>query len=296
MPRASALAALALLHGGLAATVDKTSMRGGRYCEVMFGGPDGQGNVVMKVHVNIPPNIGSGFDGIYEGSGNCPQAQWENVTKEAVQAQYPTEAFVVSLNGPRIWMIDASASTNGQNKMQQALMNQSVPRIRVPDAPYGMSFYQQAQVTMPMASPTSSSRYLDNTVARDAEFTWRSGKTIYTITASDGSVYVMQSYSRIVDAGLAESDLAPSSFRARLTGMPSGWTYGSQVLGCDLKYSQPTASVLQDSFSNSYTKFAGGLPACGNGGNAVNAATTTTVLVPLLAVLAAQVALLASAV
>ena len=75
---------------------------------------------------------------------------------------------------------------------------------------------------------------------------------MYELTSASGEVYIMQSYSRIVDPELSIDELA--DLGSRLT-MPAGWTFSSRVLDADYELvSEGTAFVIQDDLSNTYQR------------------------------------------
>jgi hypothetical protein len=72
------------------------------------------------------------------------------------------------------------------------------------------------------------------------------------LEAADGSRYVMQAYSQIVDKTLTYDDLPSLGARLKL---PSGWRYSSIVPDKDLVLgAQGKATVVQDELENTYQK------------------------------------------
>ena len=93
--------------------------------------------------------------------------------------------------------------------------------------------------------------YAETAVKRDTEFAFDAGREVYELTAPDGSVYIMQSYSLEVDPGLDATALAGVSERLSL---PEGWTFSTRVLDERLVVEDVdgTAVVVQDDLRNSY--------------------------------------------
>ncbi|MDP1806253.1 MAG: hypothetical protein Q8K72_13860, partial [Acidimicrobiales bacterium] len=87
--------------------------------------------------------------------------------------------------------------------------------------------------------------------ARDTEFRFDADREVYELTAPDGSIYVMQSYSLEVDPDLHVGAL--SAVGDRLT-LPEGWTFTSRVLTEALVVEDidGIATVVQDDLKNSY--------------------------------------------
>jgi len=49
--------------------------------------------------------------------------------------------------------------------------------------------------------------YTENTIERETQYVFRAGLPVYELVSQDGQVYVMQSYSKIVDPTLTQDDL-----------------------------------------------------------------------------------------
>ena len=97
-----------------------------------------------------------------------------------------------------------------------------------------------------------SKNYTANEVARTTNFVYRAGSAVYELASPAGDIYVMQSYSQIVNPALNIKDLPVLSEQLKL---PAGWTYRSRVLDQDLSLvANGIAYVLQDNLSNSYQR------------------------------------------
>ena len=72
-----------------------------------------------------------------------------------------------------------------------------------------------------------SKQYSPNEITRTTNFIYRAGSTIHELTSPSGDVYVMQSYSQIVNPTLSIKDL--STLEQQLK-MPAGWSYKSLSL------------------------------------------------------------------
>ena len=77
------------------------------------------------------------------------------------------------------------------------------------------------------------------------------GQTVFILDASDGTTWVMQASSRIVDKNLSYEDLKTLNTKLKL---PPGWKYRAKVLDEDLGVSaiDGLAHVLQDDLENTY--------------------------------------------
>ena len=89
-----------------------------------------------------------------------------------------------------------------------------------------------------------------NTVNRDNTWRFEAGNRVHELIDTEGNVYTMQSFSRIVDEALSYEDLETLDDRLSL---PDGWRYRVRMLEEDLDVQAiGTATVLQDEFQNTY--------------------------------------------
>ena len=195
-------------------------MRGKRYCEVLLVRPAGSG-LHVEVFNTYPLN-------------ECPDAQWKQL--DAKQIAAANGAPIAMLNGPRFWLMDSVEKTPG------AIVRRDFG---------GIAMIQRATVEIP--SVLAAMRpYVINHVDRSTVFTFLPGQRVFELHAADGSVFVMQSWSQMVDATLSEADLPGLGSRLHL---PPGWTYTSRVLQTSLRVVTvaKSASVLQDELRDSYS-------------------------------------------
>jgi hypothetical protein len=95
-------------------------------------------------------------------------------------------------------------------------------------------------------------RFTPNQITRTTNFVYKAGSLVYELTSPAGEVYVMQSYSQIVNPNLGMSDLATLGNQLKL---PAGWQYQNRLLDQDLSLiANGIAYVLQDNLSNSYQR------------------------------------------
>lgn len=196
------------------------SMRGKRYCEVLLLGPTPSG-IEATVFNSFP-------------MGDCPDDQWRELDGDAIAVEQG--AALALLNGPRFWLMD------NVERGSSDVISVMFGRIE-------MNRYATVSIT----DPTTIGRsYSPQTVDRKSTFVFRSGQTIFRLTADDGRQFAMQSWSQQVDATLSEADLADLGRRLQL---PAGWIYEAVPLTTDLVIgaSAEPAQVLQDEFLNSYS-------------------------------------------
>ena len=87
---------------------------------------------------------------------------------------------------------------------------------------------------------------------RDTTWTYDAGTLIFELTDPDGHVYVMQSYSQLVDKTLNYRDLPGL---ARLLTLPPGWSYSWKKLTHTLNLnSNGLAYVVNDNLFDSYQR------------------------------------------
>ncbi|MFM7755172.1 MAG: hypothetical protein ACKO84_00250 [Actinomycetota bacterium] len=196
-------------------------MRGLRYCEILLLSRTDAG-LVAEVYNTYPLN-------------DCPVDSWTNLDTAAIAAEAGVPLALT--NGPRYWLMDSVEKADRDTVITREFG--------------GLAMNRYAQVVI--GDPeTAGQPYAPQSVDRKAIFTFEAGRTIYVLTAIDGTEYVMQSWSQQRDPALAEADLATLGSRLAL---PEGWTYTTRVLTDDLVVdttSRP-AQVLQDELLNSYS-------------------------------------------
>jgi pimeloyl-ACP methyl ester carboxylesterase len=209
---------------------DRTELsnRGARYCEILLGYPvDGE----LRAEV-----WGT------QGLNTCPAASWEAIDPDSIQAEYGA-AFVV-MNGPRAGVMDAGS-------------------IEFPEAAhrwYGEKALEMQLIATVVVNPAQASAgpYTEARVERSTVFEFWSGFEVYQLISPDGTTYVMQAMSQIVDPDLTLADLP--SLGSRLV-LPEGWTYRADRRITNLVLAVDTeVFVLQDELRNTYMRTGSGAP------------------------------------
>lgn len=197
-------------------------MRGLRYCEILLLSRNDAG-LVAEVYNTYPLN-------------DCPDDAWTSLDSAAIAQAAGVPLALV--NGPRFWLMDSV---------------EKVDRDTITTKEFGgLAMNRYAQVVI--GNPDTVGRpYSPQSVNRKSRFTFLAGQTVFVLTATDGTEYVMQSWSQQRDPNLTEADLATLGSRLQL---PAGWTYTSRVLDADLVVDTTTepAEVLQDELMNSYSR------------------------------------------
>lgn len=201
-----------------------SNLRNQRYCEVLLG---------KRAWLNLEVKV---FN--TQGLNLCPEAQWKNLTKESIEKSF--DASFVLLNGLRYWTMDEiRAAGNTVNDVKETFGG------------IEMNLRATVQVSL-LKQLMGSKQYTPNEVARTTNFVYRAGSAVYELTSPAGEVYIMQSYSQIVNPALSMKDLPVLSEQLKL---PAGWTYRSRVLDQDLSLLvNGIAYVLQDNLLNSYQR------------------------------------------
>jgi hypothetical protein len=224
-------AGLVLLVAVAAAQPSTTPMkmlddvRDRRYCELF---------VVKRQGVRLVADVYNTL-----GLNDCPQATWDAIDTAKVASQFG--AFRVIRNGPRHFIMDRLASgdvTRSPADIQGLAMRPvATMRLRLLDLIEKRAFY------------------VERTIHRTTDWTFLAGKPVYELVSPKGQVYVMQSYSQIVDPSLGYTDLAALGSRLK---PPKGWQYRSRTLTADLVApARGEAHIIQDELQNTYQRLPG---------------------------------------
>lgn len=216
----SGAGALARVGSGKGTLEVATHVFGRRYCELLL--------VHTHGHV-ITADVYNTY-----GLNKCPHAAWNAIDTTAV-AQ--TNGAVVALrNGPRFWAM------NTIEKYQQG-------RLVVKDLG-GLRMTEEAVLS---ATGLSTAPYTIHRVERATTFIYDAGQTVYELHGSDGSRWVMQSWSEQIAPTLTVGQLAGLGSRLKL---PAGWSYHVVHLTRRLRVVtvKTAAEVLQDNFGDTYSR------------------------------------------
>jgi len=222
----TASSATTTVAGSTTGTQVAPSMRTMRYCEVLLVHVvDGQASA--DVYNSYPLN-------------DCPAELWTKLDATTIAS---TEGVTLAdLNGPRYWLMDRVDKQGGTDGLTKKDFG-------------GIEMYRQASVAIGSLADAAKP-YTPHEVDRGTVFTFDAGRTVYELTAPDGTTYVMQTWSQQKDPNLAEADLAGLGSRLQL---PAGWSYRSRTLDAPLQVVTTTtkAKVLQDDLNNSYSQETG---------------------------------------
>jgi hypothetical protein len=230
---AAFLAAATLVFAGGSAFAQQTStassapqeLRNYRYCEVI---PSVQsGSTVTSYIYNT-----TGFN-------HCPPGKWHKLTEQEVNEEFGSQK--AQLNGPRHWVLDRIQSTGSQTSTGKTFTFG------------GIEMGLDGTLTTQAGQPTVGQQaYVVNEVKRDTIWTYDAGKPIFELTDPDGHVYVMQSYSQLVDKKLNYRDLRRL---AGLLTLPPGWSYSWEKLTHTLNLnSNGLAYIVNDNLFDTYQR------------------------------------------
>ncbi|HVX34781.1 MAG TPA: hypothetical protein VHC71_01020 [Hyphomicrobium sp.] len=225
----AAILAATLARAALAAPGDApqkanvpAELRNVRYCEILT-----MTRHRLAFDIKVYNTLGQNF---------CPEDQWRKLDAKALAKELNVSR--VNLNGPRYWTIDA-IKASGETAAGEtrdfggiAMTRRATLRLRLWQAKQG--------------------GYRVNTIRRNTAYLFKAGKPVYELVSPKGDVYMMQSYSQIVDPKLSIDDLPNLGARLKL---PKGWKFQTRVLDADYTLkAEGTAYLVQDDLFNSYQR------------------------------------------
>jgi hypothetical protein len=219
-PAGGGAVALAGTGAGKSTVVVARHVFGQRYCELLL---------VHKHGAGFAADVFNTY-----GLNKCPAAAWDAIDTTAVAQA--NGALAALRNGPRFWAMDTIQKHRPSRPVIKDLG--------------GVRMIEEAIVS---ATNLSTSPYTIHRVDRATTFTFNAGRTVYELHGTDGSRWVMQSWSRQVDPTLSLAGLA--GLGSRLT-LPAGWSYHVVHLKRPLQVVtvKTAAEVLQDDFDDTYSR------------------------------------------
>jgi len=204
--------------------ISEDNLRNQRYCEILYG---------ERKFLTVTIKVFS-----TEGLNTCPEDQWKAITEKTITQVHATH--LVRLNGPRFWTIDGLKAAGATVNDERESFGGIEMNLR---ATIDLSILEQLR---------GPGFYRTTAVSRTTEWIYKAGSEIYELIAPSGEVYVMQSYTQIVNPQLTVKDLANLGQQLQL---PKDWSYKSRVLKDDLNLTATgTAYLLQDNLFNSYQR------------------------------------------
>jgi len=189
-------------------------IRGYRYCELLFQFDD-------RTEV-----WGT------QGLNQCPQTDWNELDLDRIKSS--NNATNLIANGPRYFVVNSSIGMDLPDESTRKFGNLEMRKL----ATVGMLDIERS--------------FTEISVYRNNIWIFKEDEQIYLLIDSDGSEYIMQSYSLIIDASMEESKL--SNLEEKLN-LPVGWRYETRVLDSELRVpANGEAIVLRDNLGNTYQK------------------------------------------
>ncbi len=211
----AAVAALAAQGG--AAAKPPIDFYDARYCEILV------------LTGEVPDATVTVFNTI--GLNHCTPEKWNAIDAGALTQELGAKAVI--LNGPRHFLMDSATGKPGP--------------VRSFD---GLEMRKVASIAIRSNEELVARTYAERTITRNNTWTWEAGRRVYELLAPNGSNYVMQSYSQILDPDLSLAQLRSLGDRLEL---PQGWQYRSRVLKRDLILkARGSATIVQDDLTNTY--------------------------------------------
>jgi len=226
-------------QGGAQTTVMRfAGLNNYRYCEVFLigGNPfDLEGAVYNTTDLN---NAADKHD-------SCPADMWSKVDAKALKDEF--HMLGVFKNGPRHWMYDWIELPVGAQDSLDGLQARWFAQVKLP----------------PNILERGSTFYKPTTVERKSKQGYAKGQMVFILDDPDGTPWIMQAYSLIVDPNLKYDDLKTLGTKLKL---PTGWKYRFKVLDRDLEIHaiNGTARIVQDDLEGTYNAcfMQGGESAC----------------------------------
>ena len=201
-----------------------TGLRNQRYCEVIPSVT--QGSTVTTYIYNT------------QGLNLCPADLWDALTETEVNQEYGSQK--AQLNGPRYWMMDDLDATGSSTTGQTFTFG-------------GIEMLLRGTLVTPVGTPTVGEQfYVPNTVQRQTVYTYKAGQPMYELLDPSKNVYVMQSYSQIVDKGLTINQLPALG---HILSLPKGWRYRENTPRHAIQLiTTGIAYVVNDNLADSYER------------------------------------------
>lgn len=199
-----------------------------RYCEVFLIG----GNPITKDLQGAVYNT-TALNNAADPRDTCPAAIWAKVDPETLKKQY--DILGVFKNGPRYWMYDWIELPVGAQREFNGLQARWFAQVQLPED-FGKK---------------GSTYYNPTTVHRASHQGYKAGQTVFILDDPNGTPWIMQAYSLIVDPNLTYDDLKTLDKKLKL---PASWKYRFKVLDQDLTVGaiNGTARIVQDDLEGTY--------------------------------------------
>ena len=199
-----------------------------RYCEVFLIG----GNPITKDLSAAFYNTTDRNNGATTRD-SCSDEIWATVDVDKLKDEY--DVLAVFKNGPRFWLYEWIELPVGVEHSFGDTNARWMGAVKLPKG-----FGEEGSTT-----------YKTTKVTRHSKQGYKKGQMVFILDDPDGTPWVMQAYSRIVDPELTYEDLKTLDKKIKL---PKGWKYRTKILDKDLAIGAINghARITQDDLENSY--------------------------------------------
>ena len=204
-------------------------LRAVQYCEVwLFDGTPETG--IAGVYFNT-----SDLNNSTDKMDTCPAAMWDKVSVKSLEETY--NVIGAYKNGPRGWTMDTLDIPVGPVETFEGIEARWMGEGRLPK---GMGL-KVAHMTP----------YEELKSHRKSTFTFKKGKPLFILEDPEGTPWVMQAFSKILDPNLTYEGLTQLGSKLK---PPAGWKYRVTTLDHDLIISTPKGYnwIVQDELQNTY--------------------------------------------
>jgi hypothetical protein len=195
----------------------------GRFCEIFLGYPS---ETAGLVNFEI---WGS------QGLGNCPQADWEALNFDAIQAEY--DAMVALPNGPRAMLTDFGGGADFGEEVRG----------------FGAIEMRTVSFLWDFDPSTGGAEepYTVSVVDQEGYKGFSAGREVYEIITDDGQVFSLVT----IDLNVVPSVDELPNLGAQLNDLPEGWAWRATVLDSERRIEANGALVvLRDELGNTYQR------------------------------------------
>jgi hypothetical protein len=213
---------------GTDATLTKyENLRAAQYCELFFitGSPDTglTANFVNSSDLNNAANP----------KDFCPAEIWDKITPDALKAEY--QVVGIFKNGPRHWTTDWIDIPAGSVGNFGGLEARWMGKVNLPKG-----FGQEG-----------ATAYNPTTVARASTMGFAAGQPVFILDDPDGTPWVMQAFTTLVDRDLTYDSLKDLGGKLKLA---EGWSFRVKTLEepLTIKAVNGTARIVQDELQGTY--------------------------------------------
>jgi len=206
-----------------------TGLRGVRYCEVGLLVLV-QGKAVYANYFNT-----SGLNNAADRMDTCPSDLWAKINPEQLKTQY--DIATAFKNGPRGWTMDWIDLPTGPVVDFDGLKTRWLGRAQLPPE---MTSFKAGALAYKMIKSH-----------RKSTMTFEKGKPVFILDDPDGTPWVMQAFSKIVDPSVSYDGLKDLGSKIHPR---AGWKYRVVTLDKDLTISTPEGYnwLTQDELENTY--------------------------------------------